>query len=80
METILKNNLTNATISYTVADARKVIKENSAVFVDVRTEEEYQDGHIEGAVNIPFELLENAMESGHQENHPIFSTKQTVVF
>jgi rhodanese-related sulfurtransferase len=30
------------------------------MIIDLRTEEEYSDGHVEGAINIPFSLLENA--------------------
>ena len=30
---------------------------NGAVLLDVRTREEYQDGHIPGSINIPFQEL-----------------------
>ena len=37
------------------ADAAKnLIKKEKAVLVDVRTAEEYEDGHINGAISIPY--------------------------
>jgi phage shock protein E len=37
-----------------VADAQQMVKDG-ALLVDVRTAEEFQGGHIEGAVNIPLQ-------------------------
>lgn len=39
-----------------VADFAKVIADPGVTIVDVRTPEEFAQGHIEGAVNIPVEL------------------------
>ncbi len=40
------------------AEAIKLVKENKAVFVDVRPKESYDAGHIKGAISIPLtELL-----------------------
>ncbi len=36
-------------------EAVKYFKEGSALFVDARDEEEYKEGHIHGAVNVPYE-------------------------
>ncbi len=36
-----------------VADALKLYKEGKAVFIDVRSNEQYQLGHIKGALSIP---------------------------
>lgn len=36
-----------------IADAYKMYKENKAVFIDVRSNEQYQLGHIKGALSIP---------------------------
>ncbi|MEE3343093.1 MAG: rhodanese-like domain-containing protein [Bacilli bacterium] len=33
--------------------AKELIINNGAILVDVRTKEEYADGHIDGAVNLP---------------------------
>jgi len=34
-------------------EAVKLVKEKKAIFVDVRTKESYDAGHIKGAINIP---------------------------
>jgi len=39
----------------------KNIIENGALIVDVRTTEEYKDGHIEGSLNIPLDEIGKAM-------------------
>ena len=48
------------------ADARKLVAEG-AVLLDVRSPGEFASGHLEGAVNIPIEVLEGRMlELGEQ--------------
>jgi len=43
-------------VSYiTLAEAESLFAQGQAVFVDTRSEEDYRQGHIVGAVNIPFE-------------------------
>ena len=39
----------------------KNIIENGALIVDVRTEEEYKEGHIEGSLNIPLDEIGKAI-------------------
>jgi phage shock protein E len=39
----------------------KNIIENGALIVDVRTAEEYKEGHIEGSLNIPLDEIGKAM-------------------
>ena len=39
----------------------EIIK-NGALIIDVRTEGEYKNGHIEGSLNIPLDKIEDAME------------------
>lgn len=43
------------------AEARRLV-EQGALLVDVRTPEEYADGHIEGALNIPLSELPNRVD------------------
>jgi rhodanese-related sulfurtransferase len=46
----------------TVEQAKQLIKEKpSLVTVDVRTVSEYDDGHIEGALNIPVQEIEDRL-------------------
>jgi len=45
-------------------------KDKSHVFVDVRTPEEYDQGHPAGAVNVPWALLDPA--SGQMAHNPAF--------
>ncbi len=52
-------------ISYiTLAEAESLFAQGQAVFVDTRTEEAYQEGHVAGAVNVPFEEYDPEMLKG----------------
>lgn len=45
----------NTHINITAEEAHKILKENTdIVIVDIRTPEEYEDEHIEGAINIDY--------------------------
>lgn len=47
----------------TVADARALIEDKpEMVILDVRTPSEFDDGHIEGALNIPVDDLEGRLD------------------
>ena len=35
----------------------EVLKENNYIVVDVRTKEEYETGHVKGALNIPYDEI-----------------------
>ena len=37
----------------------EIIQDKSVTIIDVRTAEEYKTGHVEGAINIPFDEVEN---------------------
>jgi rhodanese-related sulfurtransferase len=46
-----------------VGHAKELIERNpSLVILDVRTNEEYRNGHIEGALNIPVDELEERLD------------------
>ena len=46
-----------------VRDAKELIEGNpSLVILDVRTNEEYTNGHIEGTINIPIDELEERLD------------------
>ena len=35
-----------------------ILKEDNYIIVDVRTKEEYNDGHVEGSINIPYDQID----------------------
>lgn len=37
----------------------EIIQDKSITIIDVRTAEEYKTGHVEGAINIPYDEIEN---------------------
>lgn len=37
----------------------EIIQDKSVIIIDVRTAEEYKTGHVEGAINIPYDEIEN---------------------
>ncbi len=43
-----------------------------AVLIDVRTAEEYRDGHIEGSVNIPLDRISAVENTVKDKNTPLF--------
>lgn len=57
-----ENVLTGKVKQFFWQDVEMVLKNENAVLLDVRTEEEYQAGHIEGSVWIPLDDLRNRMD------------------
>lgn len=51
----------NGTIGY--VKAKELIINNQATLVDVRTVDEYNENHIEGAVNLPVDEIDNNLDS-----------------
>ena len=51
-------------------DARKLVA-SGAMLLDVRTEGEYEDGGIDGSVNIPIQELPGRLDELGDKNHPI---------
>ena len=49
-----------------------IVKEG-ALLVDVRTAEEFQSGHIQGAINIPVEQLHNRQQELPDKGKPIIT-------
>lgn len=47
-------------------------KTNGAVLLDVRTKEEYADGHIEGSVNVPLDVVTSVQSVVKDKNTPLF--------
>ena len=60
LSVFLKNDNTSSYIKITGKEAVTLV-ENGAKIIDVRTEEEYNSGHIEDAINVPLDNL-NSLE------------------
>lgn len=54
----LKNKLVE---QFHIEDIESLKKDKNNLFIDVRSEDEYQSGHIEGAINIPLDELRNRL-------------------
>ena len=44
-------------------EAKKMMETQKAIVVDVRTLEEYNEGHIPNAISVPLETIENEAEA-----------------
>ncbi len=51
------------TLAIPLEDAAALFAENAAVFLDARTPAEYDQGHIQGAVNLPWHEVDNYFET-----------------
>lgn len=60
--------LTGCAQAYTTIDANrtKALLENGAIIIDVRTTEEYNESHIENAINIPLDKIDT-IDYGKEE-------------
>ncbi|WP_434977928.1 rhodanese-like domain-containing protein [Daejeonia sp. YH14] len=47
--------------------------ENGAIILDVRSKDEFNSGHIKGAVNIPVNILQNNLSKLKDKNKPIIT-------
>ena len=63
----------NKEVKITVAQAKEIIGENEELLIlDTRTQEEYDAGHVEGAILIPYNKLEmNLDQLDGYEDKPI---------
>lgn len=41
---------------------REILEENNYIVVDVRTKEEFDEGHVVGAINIPYDEIDSDCE------------------
>jgi rhodanese-related sulfurtransferase len=51
------------TLAIPLEDAATLFAENAAVFLDARTPAEYDQGHIQGALNLPWHDVDNYFET-----------------
>jgi rhodanese-related sulfurtransferase len=51
------------TLAIPLEDAAALFADNAAVFLDARTPAEYEKGHIQGAVNLPWHEVDNYFET-----------------
>ena len=47
-------------------------KTPNAILLDVRTEEEYYEAHIDGSINLPLQKIENALNLISDKTKPLF--------
>lgn len=66
------NNAKENVSSKTEEAMKKIISENNYIIVDVRTKEEYDTKHVVGAINIPYEEI--------NENIALNKTKTIMVY
>lgn len=71
--TILMFNLFQKTPSISPEDVVKKIPNTAVAFIDVRSKEEYEDGHAKGVKNIPLETIPSAVATlkGYQDVYVI---------
>lgn len=56
----ISENLKNKLVEqFHIEDVESLKKDENNLFIDVRNEDEYQSGHIDGAINIPLDELRN---------------------
>jgi rhodanese-related sulfurtransferase len=51
----------------------KALKENGAIFIDVRTPQEFDHGHIQGSKNIPLDKIQREVKAIKNMNKPIIT-------
>lgn len=42
-----------------IPEYKEIMENSKYIIVDVRTESEYKNGHVKGAINIPYDVIEN---------------------
>ena len=51
----------------------KALKENGAIIIDVRTPQEFDQGHIQGSKNIPLDKIQREVKAIKNMNKPIIT-------
>ena len=51
----------------------KALVENGAIILDVRSKGEYAQGHVEGSINVPVEVLHNHLNRFKDKNKTIIT-------
>ncbi|HRN47001.1 MAG TPA: rhodanese-like domain-containing protein [Niabella sp.] len=50
---------------------QEIVKSEKKTFIDVRSEQEFMSGHIEGAINVPLHEIRLTMEDIEQMEKPL---------
>ena len=59
-----------------VADFKALV-ENGALIIDVRTPQEFRQGHVKGSVNIPLDSINRETEKIGKKNLPVITVCQS---
>lgn len=51
----------------------KALVQNGAIILDVRTPEEFKNGHVEGSLNIPVQVLQGKIAELKKKGKPIIA-------
>ncbi len=51
----------------------KELKEQGAIVIDVRTRAEFESGHVNGAVNVPLNTINNQLSKIKKKNKPVIA-------
>lgn len=62
-------NLFKSTTKISASEAQDLIKNRQAVLIDVRTPQEYRQGHVEKSVNIPLQDLASRISSKYPDKN-----------
>ena len=54
--------LVGCNTSNNTSTLQQILEENNYIIVDVRTFEEYEEGHVKGAINIPYDEIDENVE------------------
>lgn len=53
----------------TCNEMKELIKEENSILIDVRTKEEYEENHLEDAINIPLDVIKEKIKDNEKINN-----------
>lgn len=68
---LLLTGCSNSYRNINAEEAKNQIEINQAILIDVRSELEYNQNHIEGSVNIPLDTIDESIKNTYTTNTPL---------